>query len=85
MRCYAWEDAIYLRTLWTQKSPEHVISISPDGGITLTSSRPVTVNADLHVNGSITASGDVTGGGISLDKHVHSGVQPGGGNTGKPQ
>lgn len=85
MRCYAWEDAIYLRTLWTPKIPEHVISISPDGGITLTSPRPVTVNADLHVNGSITASGDVTGGGISLDKHVHSGVQPGGGNTGKPQ
>lgn len=85
MRCYAWEDAIYIRTLWTKKIPEHVISISPDSGITLTSSRPVTVNADLHVNGSITASGDVTGGGISLDEHVHGGVQTGGGDTGKPQ
>ena len=84
-RAYAWEDAVYIRTLWTAKSPQHVISISPDGGITLTSPRPVTVNADLHVSGSITASGDVTGGGISLDKHVHGGVQAGGGNTGKPQ
>ena len=84
-RCYAWEDAIYLRTLWTEKAPQHVISISPDGGITLSSPNPVTVNADLHVNGAIKASGDVTGAGISLDKHVHGGVQAGSGNTGTPQ
>lgn len=63
MRCYTWEDAIHLRTLWPPKSPEHVISISPDGRITLISPRPVTINTDLHVNGSITAGGDVTGGG----------------------
>lgn len=85
MRCYAWEDAIYIRTLWTEKPPENVISISPEGGIALTSPHPVTVNADLHVNGAIMASGDVTGGGISLDKHVHGGVQTGGSNTGEPQ
>lgn len=85
MRCHAWEDAIYLRTLWTEKNPQHAISISPDGGIALTSTKPVTVNADLHVNGSITASGDVTGAGISLEGHVHGGVQTGGSSTGRPQ
>ena len=34
--------------------------------------------------GTITAETDVIGGGKSLKTHVHSGVQPGGGNTGQP-
>lgn len=34
--------------------------------------------------GTITAQTDVIGGGKSLKTHVHSGVQPGGGNTGQP-
>lgn len=34
--------------------------------------------------GPITVTNDVTAGGKSLDHHVHSGVQTGGGNTGQP-
>lgn len=34
--------------------------------------------------GPITVTNDVTAGGKSLENHVHSGVQPGSGNTGKP-
>lgn len=36
------------------------------------------------VGGSFTATGDVVGGGKSLVTHVHSGVAPGGSNTGAP-
>ena len=35
--------------------------------------------------GGIKADGDVVAGNISLQNHEHNGVQPGGGNTGKPQ
>lgn len=45
----------------------------------------VSINGDLVVDGSITATGDIVAGGISLLNHVHSGVETGSGNTGKPQ
>lgn len=37
------------------------------------------------VDGSLTTTGDVTAGNISLQNHTHTGVQPGSGNTGQPQ
>lgn len=46
----------------------------------------LTVTADgVQVNGTITATEDVVGGGVSLKSHVHGGVQAGGAQTGKPQ
>ena len=39
----------------------------------------------IRVDGSIEVTGDVTASGISLVEHVHGGVQPGLGNTGKPK
>lgn len=36
------------------------------------------------ITGTLTTSGDVEASGISLMNHVHTGVQPGGGNTGGP-
>ena len=57
-----------------------------------------TINGDVTVNGnfsvvggnstmtgSLTTQGDVVSGGISVQSHVHSGVQTGGGTTGQPQ
>jgi phage baseplate assembly protein gpV len=44
-----------------------------------------TIIGNLHVYGNITCTGDVVAGGISLRNHTHSGVEPGGGNTGGPQ
>jgi phage baseplate assembly protein gpV len=38
----------------------------------------------VTVQGSIAVTGDVTAGGKSLTTHVHSGVQPGAGNSGPP-
>lgn len=36
------------------------------------------------MQGPVTVTNDVTAGGISLQGHTHTGVQPGGGNTGTP-
>ena len=44
----------------------------------------VTIEGNLNINGTITASGGVTGGSISLQNHVHSGVETGLCNTGRP-
>lgn len=41
--------------------------------------------AGVQVNGKITATEDVVGGGVSLKSHTHGGVQAGGAQTGKPQ
>lgn len=37
------------------------------------------------VDGDLSTTADVTAGGISLQNHVHDGVQPGDGTTGQPQ
>lgn len=44
-----------------------------------------TMNANMTVNGSITSTGDQVAAGISQTGHVHTGVQAGSANTGKPQ
>lgn len=43
-----------------------------------------TFNGDIHSTGTITGDTNVVGGGKSLKTHTHSGVQPGGGNSGPP-
>ena len=45
---------------------------------------PMSMTGNMTVQGSISATGDVVGGSISLDSHHHTGVQTGGGNTGGP-
>ncbi|BDH45766.1 hypothetical protein TUM12370_18100 [Salmonella enterica subsp. enterica serovar Choleraesuis] len=59
------------------------IEIAQGGAVTITSPQ-VTINGPVQVNGTITSTGDQTAGGISQINHTHGGVQPGGGNTGKP-
>lgn len=41
--------------------------------------------AQATFSGGIDAKKDVTAGGISLQTHVHGGIQPGGGKTGTPE
>lgn len=53
-----------------------------ENGITINGN--TTINGNLTVNGSINATGDIVANGISLLNHVHSGVEAGGSNTGKP-
>ncbi|KXV60671.1 baseplate assembly protein [Acetobacter senegalensis] len=42
-------------------------------------------NCKVNVTGPVAASGDVTAGGISLEKHVHGGVQGGSSTTSTPE
>ncbi|MCT8344335.1 phage baseplate assembly protein V [Photorhabdus kleinii] len=75
--------------------------VTANGGTEITSpdiilNGNVTINGNLSqgmgagggtatMQGPVTVSNDVTAAGISLKNHVHSGVQSGGGKTGKPQ
>lgn len=45
----------------------------------------IDISGDVNVTGSIEATSDVKAGAISLNSHVHGGVQSGGSNTGGPQ
>lgn len=75
------------------------VNVMPNGDVTVTCGGAITVysndavnitapsvvlNSDLQVNGAITATGLVTGGGTVLSTHKHGGVQTGGGQTGEP-
>ncbi|NHB93624.1 phage baseplate assembly protein V [Photorhabdus cinerea] len=77
------------------------LTATANGGTEITSPEiilngNVTINGNLSqgmgagggtatLQGPVTVNNDVTAAGISLKNHVHSGVQLGGSNTGKPQ
>lgn len=72
-----------------------VVEVNADTSLTLNSASivmngPVSQGdgsyaGDFKFKGNITAEGEVTGKGIKLSDHVHTGVQTGSGSTGKPQ
>ena len=55
------------------------------GHMTIEGGLNVSGGSGAAVDSSLTTTGDVVADGISLDSHTHSGVQPGGGDTGGPQ
>jgi phage baseplate assembly protein V len=60
-------------------------AILPVGGTALIEAPGgLTIRGDVIVEGKLTASDDVFGGGISLKNHKHGGVQAGGAQTGTP-
>lgn len=59
------------------------LAISGGSGAAITGNISQT-SGNITTSGSVTATGNVTGQGTSLHTHTHSGVQPGGGNTGAP-
>ena len=68
-----------------------VISIKADGTIEITTPGDITITAPtvaidgkLTVSGTIEAQGEITGNGVVLSTHQHSGVTTGGSNTGTP-
>lgn len=66
------------------KNNKFTLSVNESGNLTITATA-VTINSDITVNGKVTATDDVIGGGISLKSHVHGGVTSGSGTTGSPQ
>lgn len=63
--------------------------LTADGGITING--PTTINGDVQINGDVaidgeeTSTGDMIAGSISVQNHVHGGVQSGGAKTAKPE
>jgi len=57
----------------------HVLRIAPPAGAR------IQVIADIEIEGDVQCSGDIVAGGVSLKNHLHAGVEPGPGVTGKPQ
>jgi phage baseplate assembly protein gpV len=61
----------------------NAVTITATGGITL-NGMAIDSSANVTGPGTLLFAGNVSGGGKSLDAHVHSGVQSGGSDTGPP-
>lgn len=91
LRSHAWEDAVFVATLHSDKEAKHIIAFDEEGGITLTSPQPFKIKANVEIEGNVTVKGNVTAsedvktGSISLKTHIHGGVRTGEGATGEPQ
>lgn len=88
-RIFDYADGIYIGGI-LNGAPTQVVQFST-AGIHLLSPVKVTIEApaielkgDVTATNTIVATGDVTGAGTSLHTHQHTGVTPGGGNTGPP-
>lgn len=83
-------DALYIGG-FLNGTPQEYLWFSEDG-ITLKTAGTLRIEAqstsiigNVSVEGSLSASQDVTAEGISLTQHTHPGVQPGSASTGTPQ
>jgi Phage protein Gp138 N-terminal domain len=82
-RKFDYQDGIYIPSI-LNSTPTQYVQFT-DTGITITALSTVTINApSIVLNGTVTATGDVTGAGTSLHTHVHGGVTTGSGDTGQP-
>jgi hypothetical protein len=66
------------------KNNTFTLNVDEKGSLTI-SAKSITINSDVTINGTLTTTTDVVGGGISLKSHTHSGVTSGSSNTGLPQ
>lgn len=68
------------------KNGSSLIHINDDGSIEITNGSGVISmsGSTISITGDVNVSGDVIAGTISLKNHVHSGVQSGSSNSGKP-
>lgn len=60
------------------------LEISGNGKIKIVSPVEIDVLGNLNVQGTIVASGEITGNSIPLSTHLHTGVTVGAGDTGAP-
>ncbi|MFT8716115.1 baseplate assembly protein [Gluconobacter potus] len=89
-RQHSMADCVYVGG-FLNDAPAHYVQITTDGVRIVTTGKvtvqasEMDVNCDLKVSGTITATGDVQAGSVSLESHVHGGVQSGGSKTGAPE
>lgn len=73
------------------KAAEGIVLDAPQttitGNLTATGEKgdAIGMTGTVQLNGSLTSTGDQVAAGISQTGHTHTGVMPGGGDTGKPQ
>jgi hypothetical protein len=73
-------------------SNENSVKLKSDGSVEINAPTSVTVNSpsatftgNVHVDGAISADGEVSSGSIELTTHTHGGVQIGSSSTGEPE
>ena len=71
----------------TLDTPETTLTghLTVQGGMTVSGGSGSSMSGDFELEGSMHATDDVTASGISLNSHVHGGVQTGDYDTGKPK
>ena len=85
-RNHSLSDAIYLFGIPLMNEPAtQYIEFTESNGINIVSPNGTHITGPVTTSATITASGDVTGAGISLSTHVHGGVQSGGSKTSTPE
>lgn len=74
------------RTIPTTTTIQGNVDMNGDFAITgsLSVTGDISAGGDITSGGTVTGDTDVIGGGVSLKTHVHSGVTPGGGDSGPP-
>lgn len=89
-RTHSMADCVYVGA-YLGSDPTHYVKITNDGvsvittGKVLVQAASAEFDCDVTVDGTLTATTDVKGGGISLKSHVHGGVQSGSSETSEPQ
>lgn len=71
----------------TIDAPETTLTghLTVQGGMTVSGGGGSSMSGDFTLNGSMHATNDVTASGISLNSHVHGGIQAGGSDTSGPK
>ncbi|MBF0858149.1 baseplate assembly protein [Gluconobacter sp. LMG 31484] len=89
-RQHSMADCVYVGG-FLNEAPAHYVQITTDGVRIVTTGKvtvqasEMDVNCNLNVSGTIKATGDVQAGSVSLESHVHGGVQSGSSNTTPPK
>ncbi len=89
-RRHSMSDALYVCSILGKETPTQYV-VFEESGIKMVSPNIVTIQApttavqgNLTVTGTVVADGEITGAGIVLGFHVHSGVQSGSSESGPP-
>lgn len=89
-RCFDMADGFYIGG-FLNMPPSVYIELDDSGNINIKAPSAVSIEAPavnikgaVNVTGTIAATGNITAGSVSMQGHVHSGVESGNSNTGRP-